>query len=202
MRNGTRRIGPRAAAVALVLLAAALVAGCTKDMGEPVAEVGAQPDEAALVDWIGKVHEIAVLCSEHSATADGSLDAQGALTVAQDHNAEVISVSGQAIEHCDYALDGNAHQPTADDLGEIWAEGTEAFESWLDAMGKTHRSAVIVAAGNGDSRPLVAELFTNQHEADHLADELDELVAGRAAALDLDWPEDGLGLHRWNPPAH
>jgi hypothetical protein len=200
MRHGSRRVGWFAAAL---LVGATAVAGCTKDVGEPVAdESSSAPTEAELVDWVGKVHEIVVHCSEHSESADDSLDAQGSLVEATDHNAEVIAISGQAIELCDYALDGHHHQPTAEELAEIWPEGTEALEEWLDAMARAHRSAVIVAAGNGDSRPLVTELFANQHEADDLADELDQLVEQQAKAVGLTMPDEGLGIHRWNPPHH
>lgn len=200
MNDATRRIGRWSAAL---LVATAVVTGCTKDVDRSAKESKSLPGEVELVDWIGKVHEVTALCSEHGETSDDTLDSHGSLEVAQDHNTDVVHISGQGIEHCDYALDGHVPgMPTEEELSAIWPEGTAALEEWLDAMGRAHRSAVIVAAGNGDSRPLVSELFNTQHEADHLADELEGLVAKRVRQLDLEWPDEGLGIHRWEPPAH
>jgi hypothetical protein len=186
----------------MAVVAIGLSAGCTDDSARDRDEVSPTPDtEAHFVDWYGKVAEVATACNHASAAADAALDGHGASDEAVDHNLDVVMASGQAVEYCSFALDGDIALVPHDELSALWGDGTERFAAWLDAMAETNRSAVVVAAGNGDSLPLVGELYHRKAETDHLADEVDELVTAHAASLDLQVPH-GLDLYRWDPPGH
>jgi hypothetical protein len=188
-------------AVALASIAATgLLAGCTDD-GALDRDDTVPETDVHFVDWYGKAAEVATACNHASEQADASLDGHGAQEVAEDHNLDVVLTAGQAYEYCAFAMDGDTAVVPLDELSTLWSEGTEMFAAWLDGMAETNRSAVIVAAGNTDSLPLVGELYHNKHEADHLADEIDELVMAQAASLDLETP-NGLDLYRWDPPGH
>jgi hypothetical protein len=195
MPNSTRLL-------AAAVLAVAGLAGCTKESDAGGADAAAVPDtEAHFVDWYGKAAEVAHACNHASSLADASLDGHGALDEAEDHSLEVVMASGQAVEYCSFALDGDTALVPAEELNALWGDGTETFAAWLDAMAETNRSAVIVAAGNADSLPLVGELYHRKGETDELADRVDALIAAQAESLGLETPH-GLDLYRWDPPGH
>ena len=191
-----------AAAVVATALSAAVLVGCTQESDAGRAEQGAVPQsDVHFVDWYGKAAEVAHACNHASSLADESLDGHGALDEAEDHSLEVVMASGQAVEYCSFALDGDTARVPLDELTALWSEGTETLAEWLDAMAETNRSAVIVAAGNADSLPLVGELYHRKGETDELADRIDALVGAQAEALGLETPH-GLDLYRWDPPGH
>jgi len=191
----------RAASAALVVGLGLLWAGCTDESAREAPASATPETDVHFVDWYGKVAEVATACNHASATADASLDGHGAQDEAVGHSIDVVMASGQAVEFCSYALEGDTALVPHDELSALWAEGTEKFAAWMDAMAETNRSAVVVAAGNTDSLPLVGELYHRKAETDHLADEIDELVTAQAASLDLETPH-GLDLYRWDPPGH
>jgi len=181
--------------------AGALLVGCTDDSAIDRADDAVPEQDVHFVDWYGKAAEVATACNHASEQADAALDGHGALEEVLDHNLDVVMTAGQAYEYCAFATDGDTAVVPLDELSALWSEGTEKFTAWLDGMAETNRSAVIVAAGNTDSLPLVGELYHRKHESDHLADEIDELVMAQAASLDLETPH-GLDLYRWDPPGH
>jgi hypothetical protein len=187
-------------------LTAGFVASCSSDSSSTppdttVATGGAPVDAEVLVDWTGLIGEVLVACNDATGGADGLLDTHSATQGGEDVNVAAALAAGQAVEHCAHALDGEEDLTSRAQLEAAWPEGTTLVGEWLVAMGDANRSAVVVSAGNVDSRVLVGELHENQHRADDLAGQIDLLFTDTATSLGLEAP-DGLGLYRWSPPEH
>lgn len=202
----TTRRARRALALATLACAGIATAGCTgTEAASPSTTVASSTPPASadvFVDWTGKVGEIVVACNDGTVTTDGILDGHSSTAPdGDDTNLDAATASGQAYEHCAYALDGDADLTDRAELDASWAAGTAAVADWLTATAQAHRSAALVALGNIDDRHLVAELTENQRQADESAARLDEMFTTTAASFGLDAP-DGLGLHRWAPPEH
>ena len=189
-------------AAAPIALALAFTGCSSSSSDDDAARVGSDPAGSVeeLVDWYGKVQEIVASCSHASAVADGALDGHSESPQAVDGSATAVMVAGQAVENCRFALT-NGSEPAATELPEAYAQVTTKVGEWLAVMGEANRAAVVVAAGNMDSRPLVAELYGHQVAADGLADEIDALLRVEAEPLGIEVPE-GLSLYRWDPPDH
>ena len=194
-------------AIASLMLGSGLAA-CTQDEGTGLGDEVARTADAAVpsteeefADWFGIAAEAVMACNLASESADGLLDGHSSEHGGADENLEVVRASGQALENCWSALDESVSRISAEDLAGVWTEGTNQLGSWLDSMGETNRAAVVVAAGNADSRPLVSELFELEHRTDDLADALDALVIEQAEQVGIEQPES-LHLYRWNAPEH
>ena len=194
-------------AVASLLMGGALSA-CTQDEGVGLGDEVARTADAAVpgteeefVDWFGLAAEAVQHCNTASESADGLLDGHSSQHGGADENLDAVLAAGQALENCWSALDGSISRISAEQLADVWTEGTTQLGSWLDSMGETNRAAVVVAAGNADSRPLVSQLFELEHRTDDLADALDALVIEQAEKVGIEQPES-LHLYRWNAPEH
>ena len=202
-----RRRSIAGVAVASLLLGGALSA-CTQDEGVGLGDEVARAEAAAVpsteeefVDWFGIASEVVIHCNTASESTDALLDGHPSQHGGADENLEAVLAAGQALENCWSALDESITRVSTERLADIWTEGTTQLGNWLDSMGETNRAAVVVAAGNADSRPLVSDLFAWEHQSDDLADQLDALVIEHAEKVGIEQPES-LHLYRWNAPEH
>ncbi len=202
-----RRRSIAGAAVASLLLGGALGA-CTQDEGVGLGDEVARSEAATapangeeFADWFGIAAEAALACNTASEATDAQLDSHSERLGGANENPEAIMPAGHAVEACWSALDESITRISGEQLADVWSEGTTQLGTWLDLMGETNRAALVVAAGNADSRPLVGDLFELQRRSDRLADELDELVTAQAEKAGIEQPES-LHLYRWNPPEH
>lgn len=188
------------AAGAAVLVCSASLAACSSS-GSSAKAAGASVTLEQALDWYERASELAYPCQLGAQAVDSALTTAASDADSGASDLPTVLAAGQAIEDCEIEADSVVEQTEWASLASVLPAETSKLREWIGATVTVDQNALLVAAGNFDSRRFVTALFDSQRVADAIADELEEMIADRAASLGVESPARPI-LHRWNAPGH
>ncbi len=183
-----------------VLACVGSLAACSSS-GSSSKAAGASVTLEQALDWYGRAVELALPCQSGARAVDTALTTAANDADAGDSDLPTVLAAGQAIEDCEIEADSVVEQREWASLASVLPAETAKLREWIGATVTVDENALLVAAGNFDSRRFVTALFDSQRVADAIADELEEMIAERAASLGVESPKRPI-LHRWDAPGH